>query len=76
MNKDLKHLPKRSETEIIFLIKIEENRMIVEYTLAKECKNENVWYTYYKYNKYKKVFEDELLIDEGDTTIDKEDQDG
>ena len=41
-NKDLKHLPKRSETEIIFLIKIGENRMIVEYIIAKECKNEKV----------------------------------
>ena len=49
--------------------------MIVEYIIAKECKNEEVWCTCYKCSKCGRVFEDELLIDEGDTTI-EEDQDG
>ena len=74
-NKDLKHLPKKSETEIIFLIKIGENRMIVEYIIAKECKNEEVWCTCYKCGKCGRVFENGLLIEEGGTTI-EEDQDG
>ena len=42
--------------------------MIVEYTLAKECENENVWYTCYKCGKCGRVFE-------GDTTIDEDEMD-
>ena len=49
--------------------------MIVEYTLAKECENENVWYTCYKCGKCGRVFEDGLLIDEGDTTVDEDEMD-
>ena len=75
IEKNLKHL-KKSETEIIFLIKIGENRMIVEYIIAKECKNEKVWCTCYKCSKCGRVFENGLLIDEGGTTVDEEDQDG
>ena len=48
--------------------------MIVEYIIAKECKNEEVWYTYYKCDKYKRVFENGLLIDEGGTTINEEEE--
>ena len=46
--------------------------MIVEYTLAKECKNEEVWYTCYKCSKCGRVFEDGLMIDEDGTTVDEE----
>ena len=42
--------------------------MIVEYTLAKECENENVWYTCYKCGKCERVFE-------GDTTVDEDEMD-
>lgn len=48
--------------------------MIVEYTISKECKNEEVWYTCYKCGKCGRVFEDDFMIDEGGTTIDEEDQ--
>ena len=48
--------------------------MIVEYIIAKECKNEEVWCTCYKYGKCGRVFEDGLLIDEGSTTINEEEE--
>ena len=48
--------------------------MIVEYIIAKEYKNEEVWCTCYKCGKCGRVFEDELLIDEGGTTINKEEK--
>ena len=48
--------------------------MIVEYIIAKECKNEEVWCTCYKCGKCERVFEDELLIDEGGTTVDEEEE--
>ena len=38
--------------------------MIVDYILAKECKNEDVWYTCYKCGKCGRVFENGYLIDE------------
>ena len=47
--------------------------MIVEYTLAKECKNEEVWCTCYKCGR---VFENGYLIDDGGATIEEEEQDG
>ena len=50
--------------------------MIVEYIISEECKNEEVWYTCYKCGKCGRVFKDGLLIDEGGTTVDEEDQDG
>ena len=46
--------------------------MIVEYTLAKECKNEEVWYTCYQCGKCGRVFEDGFMVDDGGTTIDEE----
>lgn len=46
--------------------------MIIEYTLAKECKNEEVWCTC---GKCGRVFKDGYLIDDGGTTIEEE-QDG
>ena len=48
--------------------------MIIEYTLAKECKNEEVWYTCYKCGKCGRVFENGYLIDDGGTTIEEEEQ--
>ena len=48
--------------------------MIVEYIIAKECKNKEVWCTCYKCGKCGRVFEDGLLIDKDDTTVDEEDQ--
>lgn len=50
--------------------------MIVDYTISKECKNEEVWCTCYKCGKCGRVFKDGLLIDEGGTTIEEEEQDG
>lgn len=50
--------------------------MIVEYTLAKECKNEEVLYTCYKCGKCGRVFIDGLMVDDGGTTIEEEEQDG
>lgn len=46
--------------------------MIIEYTLAKECKNEDVWYTCYKCGKCGRVFVDGLMVDDGGTTIEEE----
>ena len=46
--------------------------MIVEYIISKECKNEEVWCTCYKCDKCGRVFEDGFMIDEGGTTVDKE----
>ena len=46
--------------------------MIIEYTLAKECKNESAWYTCYKCGECGRVFEGRYLIDDGGTTIEEE----
>ena len=46
--------------------------MIVEYTLAKECKNEEVWCTCYKCDKCGRIFENGLLIEESGTTIEED----
>lgn len=48
--------------------------MIVDYIIAKECKNENVWCTCYKCGKCGRVFENGYLIDDGGTTIEEEEQ--
>ena len=48
--------------------------MIVEYIISKECKNEEVWCTCYKCGKCEKIFKNKILIDEGGTTIDEEEQ--
>ena len=50
--------------------------MIIEYTLAKECKNEEAWYTCYQCGKCGRVFENGYLIDDGGTTIEVEEQEG
>ena len=46
--------------------------MIVEYTLAKECKNEEVWCTCYQCGKCGRLFVDGLMVDDGGTTIEEE----
>ena len=50
--------------------------MIVEHTLAKECKNEEAWYICYKCGKCGRVFENGYLIDDGGTTIEEDEQNG
>lgn len=49
--------------------------MIIAYTLAKECKNEEALYICYQCGKCGRVFKNGCLIDDGGTTI-EEDQDG
>ena len=46
--------------------------MIVEYTLAKECKNEEVLHTCYQCGKCGRAFVDGLMVDNGGTTIEEE----
>ena len=47
--------------------------MIIDYILAKECKNSEVWFTCYKCEKCGRKFEDGLMVDDGGTTIEEED---
>lgn len=46
--------------------------MIIEYTLAKECKNEDVWYACYKCGKCGRVFENGFMVNNGGITIEEE----
>ena len=47
--------------------------MIVEHTLAKECENEDVWCTCcYQCGKCGRVFVDGLMIDDGGTTVEED----
>ena len=46
--------------------------MIIDYTLAKECKNEEVWYTCYQCGKCGRVFDNGFMVDDGGTTIEEE----
>ena len=48
--------------------------MIVEYYTSKECKNDQAWCTCCKCGKCGRIFKGEFLVDEGNTTIDEEDQ--
>lgn len=48
--------------------------MIVDYILAKECKNKNAWYACYKCGKCGRVFVDGLMVDDGGTTIEEEEE--
>lgn len=47
--------------------------MIVDYILAKECKNEKAWCTCCKCGKCGRVFEDRFMAD-GGTTIEEEEE--
>ena len=53
-------------------IKKQVREMIIDYTLAKECKNEEVLYTCYQCGKCGRVFENGFMIDDGGTTIEEE----
>ena len=46
--------------------------MMIDYTLAKECKNEEVWYTCYQCGKCGRVFDNGFMVDDGGTTIREE----
>ena len=48
--------------------------MIIDYTAAVECSNPEVVYTCYQCGKCGRVFEDGIMIDDGGTTIDEEEQ--
>ena len=48
------------------------SKMIIDYTIAKECSNPEVFYTCYQCGKCGRVFEDGIMIDDGGTTIDEE----
>ena len=52
------------------------NEVIIDYTVAKECSNPEVFYTCYQCGKCGRVFEDGIMIDDGGTTIDEEEQTG
>lgn len=41
--------------------------MIVDYILAEECKNEDVWFTCNKCGKCGRVFENGIMVDDGGT---------
>lgn len=46
--------------------------MIIEYILAKECKNEKAWHICCKCGKCGRIFENGYLIDDGGTTIEED----
>ena len=50
--------------------------MIIDYTIAVECSNPEVFYICYQCGKCGRVFEDGIMIDDGGTTIDEEEQTG
>lgn len=45
--------------------------IFIDYVPAKECKNEDVWYTCHKCGKCGRIFDGGYLIDEGGTHIDE-----
>ena len=47
--------------------------IILDYTPADQCCNNEVWYTCYKCGKCGRVFENGYLIDDGGTTVTEED---
>lgn len=49
--------------------------MIVDYILAKECKNEEAWYTCLKCGQCGRVFENGFMVDDGGTTAEGEEDD-
>ena len=46
--------------------------MIIDYTPAKECKNNEVWYTCYQCGQCGRKFENGFMVDDGGTTIEEE----
>ena len=49
--------------------------MILDYILADQCCNEDVWYICYKCGKCGRVFENGYLVDDGGTTVTEEEYD-
>ena len=47
--------------------------MIIDYTPAQECKNEDVFYICHKCGKCGRKFENGFMIDDGRTTLQEED---
>ena len=47
--------------------------MIIDYTVAVECENPEVYYTCRQCGKCGRKFENGFMIDDGGTTIDEED---
>ena len=43
--------------------------MIIDYTIAVECSNPEVFYTCYQCGKCGRVFEDGFMVDDGGTTV-------
>ena len=50
--------------------------MIIDYTVAVECENPEVYYTCWQCGKCGRKFENGIMIDDGGTTIDEEEQAG
>ena len=51
-------------------------QMIVDYSRAKECKNEECMYgTCYKCGKCGRKFENGFMVDDGGTTVEDEEED-
>lgn len=46
--------------------------MIIDYIVAKECKNLEAWFTCYKCGQCGRKFENGMMIDDGGTIIDEE----
>ena len=65
-----------SETKVVLKIELCRGvimkEKIIYKALAKECKNEEVWYTCYQCGKCGRVFENGFMVDDGGTTIEKE----
>ncbi len=48
--------------------------MIVDYTVADQCVNPEVWYICHKCGKCGRVFEQGFMVDDGGTTVTDEDE--
>lgn len=48
--------------------------MIIDYSIAKECKNKDAMYICHKCGKCGRIFEDGFMVDDGGTHDDEEDE--
>ena len=46
--------------------------MIIDYILAKECKNIEAWFICVKCGQCGRKFEDGIMVDDGGTTLEEE----